>query len=56
MLKHIAAVALLKGVYGGKPEVITELVDEVYIQHSDAEDGRDALSLGDQRPGRRLAE
>lgn len=37
------AVALLKGFYGGKPDVITELVDEVYIQHSPAEDGRDAL-------------
>lgn len=38
-----AAVALLKGFYGGKPEVITDLVDDVYIQHSAAEDGRDAL-------------
>ncbi len=37
------AVEVLRGFYAGDTDVIMERVDEVYIQHSVAEDGRDAL-------------
>lgn len=41
-----AAVTLLEGIYGGNPAVVTELVDDVYVQHSNSADGRDALAAG----------
>lgn len=38
-----AAVEVLKAFYAGDSAKINDLVDEVYIQHSNAADGRDAL-------------